>query len=127
MSLDTRQMRLPGFEGHDPIGTDASFSGSVDRRTGPLHYGEQVYFIVEAEVVGVEHATSKNGMVRKHRLKLADAYQLDEQVGSDMCADLADQHREMTDGLTGQVSLTAVPDGKATAADEADEAEADAE
>lgn len=104
MSLDDRQLTLPIFDGETPIGTEASFAGKVDVRTGAYGY-EPVFWLVSGGITEVNHKKGGNGVMRAHKVAVTEAYPVDHEVAREWLAELSEQHRQRLDAFLGRESL----------------------
>lgn len=69
---------LPEFEGQVPIGVNTKITGAGQRIARALHLDDRVYLLVEATVANVGHKTNDAGLVREHKLKVEDLFELDD-------------------------------------------------
>lgn len=104
MTLDPQQLTLPDFEHETVIGTETSFAGKVDVRTGPYGY-QRVAWLTIGDVSEVNHAKGANGVMRKHKVAVGEAYPVDIDVAREWIAELAEEHREKLDAFLGRSSL----------------------
>lgn len=67
--------QLPLFEGRQPDLTEVRFTGSTGGFGHAYRIGQRVYFLVAAEVVGVNHEEKgkHRDLVRSHKLDLHTA------------------------------------------------------
>lgn len=117
---------LPEFEGRDPVATNLSLSGVVDRRTRPFHIGERIALVVEVTVTGVTHKETKGGIVRSHALAVADAYELGGERKADLLEVLAEEYQAFEDEQKARTPIDFTdPDPYGGAAGEGPEARAE--
>lgn len=98
MDLD----KLPGFEGKEPVGTKLVLSGGSERRTRPYHIGDQIVIVVEGTVTAVNHAETKGGIVREHKLAIESAYELGGDRAPDLISELSEEYQEAVDDALGR-------------------------
>lgn len=67
---------LPEFEGRIPIAVQTDIQGASERITRAMHLDERLVIVVEVRVTDVRHPMTKDGVKRKHVLKVEDAYEL---------------------------------------------------
>lgn len=98
MELD----KLPGFEGKEPVGTKLVLSGGSERRTRPYHIGDSIVIVVEGTVTAVNHAETKGGIVREHKLAIETAYELGGDRAPNLIAELSEEYQEAVDDALGR-------------------------
>lgn len=124
---------LPDFEGREPVGTSLTLGGKADRLTRPFRIGDKLVLVVEVTVTGVNHTETKGGIVREHKLAVADAYELGGQRKQDLLETLHEEYESAMDDMKGRRRLPFDGDGEeeptdtaAAAAGAGPEARADA-
>lgn len=107
---------LPKFEGETPRGVWLSLSGTITDETSqppePFHLGDELVFVVRAEVVGVKHARKADGkdaprvLIRQHIVSALEAHLVDYEILRDARI-RTDEHRIE---LSGAFRLPLEPD-----------------
>lgn len=72
---------LPEFEGLQPVAVVSKLNGAGQRIRRPMHLGERVLLLVEAEVAAVGHGRTDEGVKRLHTLKVEDLWEIGGRVG----------------------------------------------
>ena len=102
---------LPEFEGLRPIGVLTKLKGAAQRINRPMHHGEKVILVVEAEVSGVNHPMTKEGLKREHVLQVGDLYELAGRPGNRLMSRLKNAWRLADDDRHGRTALEGIAEG----------------
>lgn len=97
--------QLPEFEGIVPAGVVTKVTGTGQRITRAMHYGEKAYLLVEAEVGSVAHAKVSKGMHRVHSLTVLDLYEFDGDEGQALIRKFRSKYRILDDEKAGRNPL----------------------
>lgn len=109
VQLAGRSLQLPLFEGERPTGTELTLSGKIDRLTGPLHIGDKVFVLVEAEITSVDHKRGKGEtVVRSHKAAIDDGFLLDPEEAAFRLHELEEEHRAAVDDAMGRMQLPGI-------------------
>ena len=100
-------LELPEFEGVLPVGVVTKLNGSGQRIRRPMHLGERVVLVVEAEVDNVGHARTDDGVKRNQALKVSDLYELEGKPGSVLLRSLRQAYKLADDHSAGRKVLGA--------------------
>lgn len=96
---------LPEFEGIIPIAVQTTINGSGQRITRPLHHGEKIILIIEAEVNNIAHPRTKDGIKRQQVLGVEDMYELAGERGRKVLSTLRTAYRLSEDKRTGNNAI----------------------
>lgn len=97
--------RLPEFEGIIPVGVVTKITGTGQRITRPLHYGERGVLVVEYEVANVAHGKTADGMKRIQTLTVDDFYELEGKAGTTLLRSLRQAYKIADDRRSGREPL----------------------
>ena len=100
-------LELPEFEGVLPVGVVTKINGSGQRIRRPMHLGERVVLVVEAEVDNIGHARTDDGVKRNQTLKVADLYELEGKPGAVLLRSLRQAYKLADDHSAGRKVLGA--------------------
>lgn len=96
---------LPEFEGIIPVGVVTGLRGTSQRIQRPLHLGDKVLLLVEAEVTDIGHGRTKDGVKRRQVLSVSDFYEVAGDEGTELLGRLRKSYREAEDARMGRASL----------------------
>lgn len=97
--------QLPEFEGTVPVGVLTSVTGTSQRISRPIHLGEKVVLLVEAEVGQIGHKVGKDGLKRHQALVAADVWELADGEATDLLRALRTSARLEADAAMGVAGL----------------------
>lgn len=103
-------LELPEFEGIQPVGVVTKINGAGQRIRRPMHLGEKVVLVVEAEVGTIGHGQTDEGVKRLQALKVADLYELEGKPGAVLLRSLRQAYRLSDDLRHGRKGLPGVAD-----------------
>lgn len=98
---------LPDFEGQKPVGVQTSISGTGQRITRPLHIGQRVILVVEAEVSGVNHKES-GGLKRIQTLAVKDLYEAEGKDGAKLLSGMKLRAKKSEDARSGKLAIPTI-------------------
>jgi len=101
----TASIDLPEFEGTIPVGVVTSVTGTGQRITRPIHYGEKIVLVVEAEATNIGHRKTTDGMKRVHTLSAVDLYELPGEAGQKLLRQQRAEWRVADDQVHGRQAL----------------------
>lgn len=99
------RFELLEFEGVQPVGVITSLTGAGQRITRPLGLDHRVILVVEAEVINVNHKTTKDGVKRVHTLSVKDLYEAEGKEGIKLLSNVRLANRKADDERKGIMSL----------------------
>lgn len=102
---------LPEFEGRIPVGVLTNLQGAAQRIARALHHEDKVVLLVEAKVSSVDHPMTKDGLKRKHVLKVEDMYELAEPLGQRLMSRCKTGWRLADDARHGRTPLEGIVEG----------------
>lgn len=98
-------LELPEFEGVIPVGVLTTLTGASQRINRPIHHGDKLVLLVEAELVDVRHPKTKDGVKRKQVLSVVDFYELDGTKGKELLVAEREAYRVAEDERQGRAGL----------------------
>lgn len=93
---------LPEFEGITPVAVETTLTGSGQRIHRPIHHGERLILVIEAEATDIRHPRTKQGVKRKQILFAEDMYELDSKRGKELLGSLRTAYRLAEDERGGR-------------------------
>lgn len=101
--------QLPRFEGEQPVGSKVDLMSRANAVEGAYHLGDEMFFLMRAEVFQVVHQAQKNGLYRIHKIQPEDLMLLEGGAADDAKARLKEFRDAQRVAETGGEGASPIP------------------